>query len=574
MMHMKKGAVVVLAPLMALHLAAAAEAGLARKAPPPPKAPGPRLGKPRPAGYRRVVNALRAWNLAAAGRILSEIRQGAPGLPEWLALEGTLAYLQGDYAKSIARLNEALAKSPGDGEWLELRLHVKQSLAAVQGFSIHRTEHFEIRYDAKRDSILLPYMAQTLEAAYRVFGKELGVKLGGRVRVEIYSDPDRFHKGSTIRRSDIEKGVVGLCKFNKMMLISPAVLQRGYRWLDTAAHEFVHYLITTGTKNKTPIWLHEGIAKYFEKKWRGRNRPHLNPIDEVLLVKARKSDSFISFKKMEPSLIYLKTAEEVQLAYAEGASATDFILRRGGKGSLRRVLRAIRDAKPEKKAPSSGQKNTIRNARPSLVELESTGPPPSAGAGLQRLFGLDLEGFEEVWKKDLAAQNLRAHQGAQVRKFRLRATGPVGGSATDLALLKSAVARRRTRLADRLWIRGRTKAAWVEYRRALRDEPNSPQLLNRMARLELRLGRPARALRAAKKAASVDPDFGPSYVHMGVAFERTGDKKAARAAWLEAIHINPFNPIPHERLALIYQEGGLLKLARRESGLARQLRGN
>ncbi len=532
-----------------------------------------RSGPTRPDGYEIIVGELRAWDIASASRELTQRRREDPDQPAWLALEGVKAYLEGDYDAAIGLLNEALIKSPGDSEWLELRLHLKQSISAVRGFKSRRTDHFEIHFDPRLDAVLLPYMEETLEAAYREFAGELGVKFVGQVRVEIFSDPDRFHKASTIRRSDIEKGVVGLCKFNKVLLISPAALQRGYRWLDTAAHEFVHYLITKATRNKTPIWLHEGVAKLFEKKWRKSGLPPLSPIDETLLYKAKTNDAFISFKSMEPSLIYLKTAEDVQLAYAEGASVAEFIRRRGGKNSIEKMLRAIREGELEKRSAPEPGGARFPMRRPSLVELESTGSPQSAEAGLRALFGVGLAEFEELWKKDLEGQALQPQKGARVRKFRLRATGPVDDSGADLAALKSAVARRRTRLADRLWIRGRMKAAWVEYRRALRDEPNSPPLLNRLARSEIRLGMPRQALRSLKKAVQVNPDHGVTYVHRGVAYEMVGDVKSARKAWEEAVQINPFNPLPHERLAVLYGKEGLAGKAKRELELARRLRG-
>lgn len=547
--------------------------------PAPPAASKPPAHTPheaprRPEGYARVVDMLRAWEIDEAGRVIAEFRRQAPGRADWDALAGAAAYLRGEYENSIDLLNRAIKGSPGDSEWLELRLHVKQSKAAVDGFAAHRTKNFEIRYDPKLDSLLLPYMSEALEAAYRAYAAELGVALTGRVRVEVFSDPGRFHKASTIRRADIEKGVVGLCKFNKMLLISPAALQRGYRWLDTAAHEFIHYLITKGTRNKAPIWLHEGIAKLFEKKWRASSLPHLNPIDEALLFRAKKKNAFISFKSMEPSLIYLKTAEAVRLAYAEGASVAEFIIRRGGKKALEKMFRAIREGDAEARSEPGPAAPAGRVGRPSLVELESTGPPQSAGPGLKALFGVGLSEFEEMWKKDLAGQTLRARSGTRVRKFRLKATGPVDESGEDLAALKSAVARRRTRLADRLWLRGRLKAAWVEYKRALRDERNSPALLNRLARVELRLGLPRKALSNLDKAVSVDPDYGVSYIHRGVAFEMTEDEKSARKAWEEAIQINPFNPLPHERLAVLYEKNGMKEKAKRELELSRQLRGS
>ncbi|MBT3434520.1 MAG: hypothetical protein HN435_11480, partial [Nitrospinaceae bacterium] len=350
MMMRRKIGLVMISTALWFAAALSPSASVAAPALPPqvlPVVPVSYAAPKRPEGYSQVVDKLRAWELDEAARIIAEYRLKAPKLADWDALAGSAAYLRGEYGKSIALLNKALKRSPGESEWLELRLHVKQSQSAVDGFATHRTKNFEIRYDPKIDSLLIPYMSEALEAAYLAYGGKLGVKLSSRVRVEVFSDPGRFHKASTIRRADIEKGVVGLCKFNKMLLISPAALQRGYRWLDTAAHEFVHYLITKATRNKAPIWLHEGLAKLFEKKWRDSGLPHLNPIDEALLYRAKEKGAFISFKSMEPSLIYLKTAEAVQLAYAEGASVSEFILRRGGKKALVRMLRAIRDGEAE-----------------------------------------------------------------------------------------------------------------------------------------------------------------------------------------------------------------------------------
>ncbi len=224
----------------------------------------------RPDGYGAVVDALRAWNLAAARKKIAALRRKSPGLAEWRALSGAADYLAGRFPEAISHLNAALKKKPGDGEWLELRLHVRQTQAALQGYEVRKTAHFDIWYDPRADAALLPYLGDALESAYVRYGEELNERPRERVRVEVFSDPGRFHKSSTLSRRDIEeKGAVGVCKFNKLMLLSPGSLLRGYRWLDTAAHEYVHYLVVRATNNRAPIWLHEGIAKYLEKKWRG-----------------------------------------------------------------------------------------------------------------------------------------------------------------------------------------------------------------------------------------------------------------------------------------------------------------
>ncbi len=528
----------------------------------------------RPSGYGEVVSILRGWDIEGARGRLAELREENPDFPEWEALAGAIAYFDGKYSESLRRLNAALRARPGEREWLELRLHVRQSRAAVEGFAVHRTPHFAIWYDPKTDSVLLPYLAEALEKGYEVLGKVLGERPEKPTRIEVFSDAARFHKASTLSRRDIEdKGAVGISKFNKFMMISPGALLRGYRWLDTAVHEYAHLLIVRASKNRTPIWLHEGIAKFVETRWRNAQVSYLDPAGESLLSRARAQENFIGFRKMEPSLIYLKTPEEIQLAYVEAASAADFIERRLGPGGLTRMLHSLGevadkkwDALTQAKLKGRGLKQRLS----SLVELESTSVQ-SAEPGLLAVLGVDLAGFEKIWRADLAKMPLRSHPGAKVRKFQLKPTGPVDERTSDIAALSSAVARRRMRLADRFLTRGRHRAAWAEYKRALRTEPYSTSLLNRLARIEIRLGLPGKALENLQRAQEIDPDHGLTYVHLGVLYEMMGQSTKARIAWEQAIQINPFDPLAHERLAVIYDQAGHGDKAKRERNLARNL---
>ena len=86
--------------------------------------------------------------------------------------------------------------------------------------------------------------------------------------------------------------------------------------MDTLSHEYVHYLLTKKSRNHLPLWMHEGIAKYLETQWREESQ-YLSPIMETVLSNALKNDYRIPLEAMMPSLAKLKTAEDVQLAYAE-----------------------------------------------------------------------------------------------------------------------------------------------------------------------------------------------------------------------------------------------------------------
>ena len=60
---------------------------------------------------------------------------------------------------------------------------------------------------------------------------------------------------------------------------------------DTPAHEFVHYYVTKVSRNTVPIWLHEGIAKFQENRWRSSPGHPLDPPQEDLLARSLKRSS-------------------------------------------------------------------------------------------------------------------------------------------------------------------------------------------------------------------------------------------------------------------------------------------
>ena len=144
-----------------------------------------------------------------------------------------------------------------------------EHVRAVQQLKTYTSPHFILRLEDERDGILAEYALTALENAYEFLGRDLGYWPKAPVRVEIFPDHERFHAASSLSKRDIEvAGAVGICKFDKVMLLSPRVLLRGYRWLDAMVHEYVHYAIVKLSDDKAPIWIHEGVAKHEESRWR------------------------------------------------------------------------------------------------------------------------------------------------------------------------------------------------------------------------------------------------------------------------------------------------------------------
>src|SRR5262249_52741222 len=143
------------------------------------------------------------------------------------------------------------------------------------------SEHFVVRYPKGAEEILVPYAIEALEAARAALATDFDWAPPGKVRVEIHADVSDLATVSTLTLKEIEtSGTIALCKWNRLMIVSPRALVRGYAWLDTLNHEYTHYVVTRLSHNTVPIWLHEGIAKFEERRWRAAAGGGLSPTME------------------------------------------------------------------------------------------------------------------------------------------------------------------------------------------------------------------------------------------------------------------------------------------------------
>lgn len=458
---------------------------------------------------------LEAWRVAEAETAAARLLSG--GLPSAAVLDllGRIRFYEGRYEEALAHMEKALAAG-ADPRRQSFRLLLQQTRDTVGKLKRHESAHFVLYLDERRDGILAPLALDSLEKSYAAIGKELGYLPREKVRVEIAPDASTFNAISTLSLRDIEEtGAVGICKFNKIMIISPRALQRGYRWLDSLSHEYLHYAIVALTNNNAPIWLHEGMARFYETRWRRPNPPkekedYLTPSNQTLLAQALGKNAFVGFKKMEPSLIHLETPEEVQLAYAEAASAIDFMVHQKGPSAVPKLLSEV--------------------ARGSTADA------------IQKVLSISFDLFEAEWKGFLKAKGLKEIEGARVRKLKVKQDGKEDEEAVDLKEIQSAVARNQTHLGDQMWGRGRALAASQEYRRALKVSPHSPIILNKLGRVLIQMKKNDEALPYLQKAQALDPDNVFTYIQLGHLHHATGNFANAQAALEEAIQINPFDP--------------------------------
>ncbi|HXU67728.1 MAG TPA: tetratricopeptide repeat protein [Polyangia bacterium] len=479
----------------------------------------------RAASTDHAYGLVEEQRIEEAAKEIDVLVKNRPHDPEVAFVEGDLLLHRGEYARAADRLGEAAGKLRGrvGEEAKELRDLAHATDEVTKGYVALRGPHFVVWHQPGRDDLLAPYALETLEKALAALGDDLGWRPTEPVRVEIYPEVADLARVSTLTLKEIEtSGTIALCKYNRLMIVSPRALIAGYPWRDTLNHELTHYVVTRMSHNTVPIWLHEGIAKYEEQRWRGPSGGALTPVMEHLLASAIARKHLITFAEMHPSMAKLPSQEDTALAFAEVYTVVDFLHERDGWAGVRGLIKRFTDADRGK----------------------ASAPDPAE--------------FENAWRTWLRGRKFRMHPGILPAETQLRfkkgAGKPTEASEDDSARIGEERARKFARLGGMLRARHRLVAAAIEYEKAAAIVgAGHPSVANKLARTYLELGDPTKAIAAAEPALELYPDQAAPNATLGEAWLRKNDNKKA-AQYLEAaLAVNPFDPAVHCGLAQAYR---------------------
>ena len=407
------------------------------------------------------------------------------------------------------------------------------------------SENFIIRYVNPKDIILAEYAKDVLEKARFEIGLDLEIYPEDPIIVEIYPDMESFTLASSLPAENVEKtGVVGICKFNRIMILSPRLLPKGYTWADTLSHEYVHYLLFVKSENKVPVWLHEGIAKYEEKRWRENEINVLSPFYETILSEALTKDELVPIEKMHPSLAMLDSARQAQLAFAQSSTMIDFLVEKWGPNALTDLIDAIRE------------KRKYRIA-------------------IEEVTGMDFEAFYSSWEKHLQSKNLEQKipdvkvKGAKIRNNEKGSSD----ESEDLLDIDDNRARDYTRLGDLLKQRGHLSPASFEYEKAHSLDPYSPIISSRLADTLNSIGERKKAREILYPVIDFYPNNIDIHMILGKIYLDEGNFNKAQDEYLEAVYINPYNPEVHASLIILYDKLDKPKLKEKQQRYLKLLLG-
>ena len=429
---------------------------------------------------------------------------------------GVLRFHEQRYEEAVALLERSVGAGVGR-DWLDLARNARD---VTKGYQRAESEHFAVSHPKGKEEVLVPYLLEALEAQRAAVEQDLGWVPSGRVVVEVLEGTRQLSRLSTLSEEEIKtSGTIAICKFNKMMVTSPKALLHGYEWLDTAAHEYVHHVVTRRTGNAAPIWLHEGIARWHESRWRGPGGEILSPWSAALLRDAARRGKLITFQQMHPSMAKLPSQEAASLAFAEVAVAVDYLKRKGGPQGLPMILDQIARGRPTEEA-------------------------------VAKAVGMPFPSFVEEWKRHLVGRPLPEGGEHEMRKLRFQGDPKHGGSYSEWAEIPDEQARRHARLGEIFRERGRWEAARIEYGKAVKKAgARSPMLAGRFALASMMAGRDGEAEKALDEALRGHPEHAALHVQKGRLHLKAGAWEKARQSFLLANRVDPFDPEIHAGLA-------------------------
>jgi len=491
-----------------------------------PAAPAPaRAASPVVAAVARAAESrLRDWRFGEADMLIWLLRVTAPNVQEVVDVRARQLYLLGHYVEARALLG--LHRGPRSRS--DLAARVEAAARVVGPMVTHRTASgaFVIRCPRGTDEILLPYAEAVLERSRVAMADELGLAPRGPVRVEILPGAEELAQVSPLRLAEVRRtGTTGLSVDHRIMVITPRAVATGYGWADTLAHEYVHFVLEVNARRRVPLWLHEGLARFLQQRWREPLPTALEPLMRHRLATGIRDRRLVPLDKMVPSFAKLKDHRQAALAYAQVASMILQLHVAHGSAGLRRLVEGL--------AAGLG-----------------------IDAALRRVTGGNLAQVVARWRVGLTAQKLKPVPAFVPRARRFK-RGP------GARLRKRTPFERFGRLGAILRARARYVAAAVEYRKALAVVHGAdPDTANTLARLLLRLRRRQEAAKVIARALPYGDHVAALHVVAARAAEGLGKYRRAEKHLLRANHIDPFDPEIHCGLARLLTRRGAAEAAR------------
>jgi len=244
---------------------------------------------------------------------------------------GEIYYDRNEYDRAIHAWEKALKIEPGDHALSVSLEKLKREQRLFSGFQREGTSHFTLLFEGREDRSLTRPVLQSLEDAYQEIGQSMSYYPQRTVVTVLYTD-QQFR--------DVTKSPA----WTKALFDGKIHLPVGGELEDIKLlkkliyHEYTHALVHQLSKGKTPTWLNEGLAVFFEGEARegearrtGRRDPDFQPMMSL----ERLHGSFMAFDE-----------RNVERAYAASEIATSYLIQQHGFFRIKQLLEKLSTGLP------------------------------------------------------------------------------------------------------------------------------------------------------------------------------------------------------------------------------------
>ncbi len=456
-----------------------------------------------------VPQGVAAWDVHPADRARSltlEMRlQEAEQALEGPVSDTRMALERGRMLLYATRYEEAwkilerpdVAATP---EGAQLGQLARDSARSVAGAFVVHDLHRDVivRMQDDRDQPLVPFISEVVHASREVLRRGLGVELPRPMHVELVRDHFSLSAMTGLPEEAARTtGTVAIANWGRVTMVTPRSMNAGYPWMDTLAHELTHVALGMGTRDRAPLWLQEGIAKHFEKRWRRPDAYDDHPSPDALAAAGFEMGLARGFDEIGPSVALLPSPAHAMVVYAQVESFLRYLVGELGEQVLVELVPRLREATEEEGVSDA------------LVSMS----------------GRDLASWQEGWRSWLGSTRREVPRELSH-----------GGKGPD------ALAVRNVRLGRLLVERGHGGAAVQLLEPASKQMPEELQIRYLLAKAHLGAGSPERAWKELEGAAPPMTPHAEAFALWGRMVADRQDGVGAELAFFRGLSLNPWSP--------------------------------
>jgi hypothetical protein len=311
-----------------------------------------------PGGY--AMRAMELTNAMELDKARAELAKADPNSPLVVLAKARLAVYEEDCDLAVALVgrNENLM-----GEEGRVVADVARGCARVTAATVVEKDDANgivLRFHDEDDKALAPLLVDTVVKARTALSKDLGVEWKKPTRITVVRDLLSLSAMTGLPYKAAQTtGTVAVAKWGRVTILSPRASKHGYPWRDTLAHELTHLAISMQSHERAPLWLHEGVARREEQRWREPGPFDDKPSPEAIVQRGIEMKIDYPLDKLGPSIAMLPSADAAMVAFAEVTSFIKFFVESSPPDALAKLLVALRTAKTADEALKQVSNETL-----------------------------------------------------------------------------------------------------------------------------------------------------------------------------------------------------------------------